>query len=222
MLRKSLELSTLVLQLASTQPNFPPPEQYVLQVPKPAVHAQASITSNVKNTDVAIYKRIIAEGGPKKEDAISNLLDIYKLLTDREMKSEKYSEKSTNPLIDEVVDFYNSIITDGSGRNKPKALLHLGILIGSVMYPSNFDDAIGKLKEAYKLGDSKIKSEAALNLGLIYWNYSNGIPMKSGVVRKYRKSDAINQFRLSIKHDPNSGNAEKAKKILKNVFNLIN
>ena len=204
---------------------------------KPPAYAQASpsidrlivvqqhIQCKAKTEDEEIkkYKKIIADNGSEKEESISKLLDIYKSLTDKATSSYRLSEKCMNAIIDDAFDFYNDItINHTDSHNKAKALLYLGNLLGRIISPSNFDEAIEKLREAYDIGDQRIKAEAAWSLAFIYWNYSSGLVGVKGPVQKYSLSDAEKQLRLVIEHDPNSENAKKAREILKNHFRKRN
>ena len=211
------------------------PDQTMNYLPhsRPPVYAQAPpsidrlivmqqhIQCKAKTEDGEIkkYKKIIADNGSEKEEAISKLLDIYKSLTDKAISSYRLSKKCMNVIIDEAFDFYNEfIINHEDSPHKAKALLYLGNLLGRIMSPSNLDEAIEKLGEAYDIGDQRIKAEAAWSLAFIYWNYSSGLVRRRGSVQKYKPSDAEKQFRLVIEHAPNSENAEKAREILRNHF----
>jgi len=220
--------------LALGQAELPASPQYPTQHQKPPAYAQAASPSidrllvatqqaqcktKIEDEEIKKYKKIIADNGSEKEEAISKLLDIYKSLTDKAISGYRLSEKCMNAIIDEAFGFYNDItINHTDSHNKVKAFLDLGNLLGRIISPSNFDEAIEKLREAYDIGDQKIKAEAAWSLAFIYWNYSSGLVGRRGPVQKYDLSDAEKQFRLVIEHDPNSENAKKAREILKKSF----
>lgn len=228
----------LAFALETNQPSLPTTaDRFVFQHQKPPAYAQAASPSidrllaatqqaqcKTRTEDEVIkkYKKIIADNGPEKEEAISKLLDFYKSLADKAI-SKGYSKKCMNAIIDESFDFYNDVtINHTDSHNKAKALLYLGDSLGRIISPSNYDEAIEKLREAYGIGDQKIKAGAAWNLAFIYWNYSTGLVGTRESVQKYSLSDAEKQFRFVIEHAPNSENAKKAREILKNHFRKRN
>lgn len=159
---------------------------------------------------IPLYQKVLAEDGPLKEEAVGRLLDIYKRVTDKVLDgSLEYNEK----YIKDAFDFYSEVEDISNNPHSAKAKLYYGILLWRWQAPENFDYAIEKLSEAYKIGNKKIKVESAWHLALITWNYATNYP-EIGLYKKYDISYAKEYFQKVIQLAPNSEYAKKARKLL--------
>lgn len=183
-----------------------------------------------KNPLLAVhdYQRIIAEGGPFKDDAIEKAGNIYELLIN---KIDPSLKTMRNALI-----FYDDVIQNHiNSTYLAKAYLQSGILIwqlGSLedSYLSRLKDTFKRstvrLLEAYKTGTKEVKSEAAWHLGLEYFHLcyflsdnALNLPDNASNISERQKmlTEAKHYFEQVAILNPNSSRVERTKNLLEYI-----
>ena len=228
MLEKITQLALLGIPLVLIQPS----SSYArnpAQHQKLPIYAQASQSLSARLTEadkvankdpiaaVHLYRKVLAEIAHDEElrvQVIDKLLDTYGLATDRIIMEIQYRNTG---LIGQALKFYSSLI-DTPHNNRDivaKAYLKWGILLARMEAPTYFEDAIGKLTEAYSRGNSKIMAEAAWQLGNIYYYYTLSTGGRSPIEPTTNLRKAKKYFKEVIQLDPEGRYTQAARNLLK-------
>ncbi len=152
---------------------------------KPPIYAQAPQDAITKNENLermlAVYRNLVFKGYSKR--AMEMALDFYEDII-KESKNELY-----------VAEAY----------------LNSGIILCCMIDPKNLNEGKKRLEEAYKMGDYKIKVEAAYQLARVHFGY--GGAKESDFSLKEAKKYLLEVIRLA----PQSHFADEAKTMLKQL-----
>lgn len=183
MLEKLVIIPYFVPMLAVSPSNLPIPDFIQHQHQNPPIYAQASEDLSVRllreadriyfqnpkrpYAAIPIYKRVIAEGGFQREEAIERLGNLFYNL----VFNTPYNELN----IKSALDFYNEVIQryPDSGY-LIKAYRYSGLIL-TTFHLKEVREGIKRMKEAYQLanlsGDLETKFIVAWHIGRIGFEY---------------------------------------------------
>lgn len=174
MFKKTLEALIAFLQLTSTQPNLPSPEQYFVQHQKPAIYAQHSygnenLTSIMQMAEasaatrphlaIALYRRVMAEGSPLAEKAIEGAIGTYR----KKLPFKEYNKWE----VENALSFFDEVI-EKHPKYAAEAYLKSGEILcdlWSFGITKTIPEAMDRLEQAYLRGDKLIKAKARFKQG---------------------------------------------------------
>ena len=175
MLEKLIAIPHLVVSFMTGHSDLSNPES-LTRYQKPPIYAQASygnenLSTILKQAEtlaatrphlaIALYRRVMVEGGPLAEKAVERALEIYN------KKLQKLSLKDYDRWeLENALSFFNEVV-----KKHPKyvaeAYLKSGEILCDLLFwiPERIPEAMERLEEAYKRGDNLIKAKARFKQG---------------------------------------------------------
>jgi len=163
--------------------------------------AEASATER-PHLAIALYRRVMVEGGPLAEKAVERAMKIYNKKLQR--PPLKYYDRWE---LENALSFFGEII-NRHPKYAAEAYLKSGEMLCDLLFwiPERLPEAMERLEEAYKKGDNLIKAKARFKQG---WTEN----IIAGFL--YRFEDAKN-YPAIVKY----GNKERTKRHLREVIRL--